>query len=144
MIGCPLEKFLQTFSEVLFLFPEAQRLDKAAFLLAHYSKESEDFKPSSFLDYVMEKGDIDKELHRLLTFLAPYGQGETEAEGKLPAIMWWYASVSPIITLEDMQEVEQEVRKILKANENVITFHAFHDLLSIAYDRWNAEHKKSI
>ncbi len=138
--SCPLETFLIGLSEVLFLFPEEQRLNKTEWIFGHYSALTQ---PVALFDYVMEEGGIDKELHRLITFLSLYGRGEFEPEGALPSIVWWYAGVSPLITLNDLQDVERKVCEISELNKGIITFREFHSLLSAPYEKWNAEHKKS-
>ncbi|NCP62627.1 MAG: hypothetical protein GW748_04870 [Alphaproteobacteria bacterium] len=138
--SCPLETFLIDLSEVLFLFSEEQRLNKTEWILAQYPGLTQ---AVALFDYVMEEGDIDKELHRLITFLSPYGRGEFEIEGEMPSIMWWIAGVSPIITLEDMKDFEKKVRKILESNDGIVDRFEFNEILRQPHLKWVAEQKKS-
>ena len=138
--ACPLEEFLTCLAEALFLFPEDQRLEKTKGLLAQYPTLT---RPLDIVNYVMKDGEIDKELHRLITFLSLYGKGEFEPEEASPSIVWWFAGVNPIITIKDLQDVEGKVRKVLEANEGIIDFRKFHSFLQAPYLKWDAEHKKT-
>lgn len=140
MVACPLEMFLSGLSEVLFLFPEDQRLEKTKGVLAQYPRITQ---PIDVLNYIMEEGEIDKELHRLITFLSSYGNGDFETEGSLPSIMWWFAGVSPIITIQDLKDVDVKVREVLKANQGIIDFSEFHGFLRAPYLRWDAQYEKT-
>ncbi|HBN23147.1 MAG TPA: hypothetical protein DD412_07910 [Holosporales bacterium] len=139
--ACPLETFLIGLSEALFLFPEDQRLGKTMGLLAQYPAIT---RPVDVVSYVMKEGDIDKELHRVLTFLSPYGKSEFEVEGLLSSIIFSYISVSPIITIKDLQDIEGKVREVLDANEGVIDHMVFNEILRGPYLKWKDEHKKSV
>lgn len=138
--ACPLEEFLTGLAEALFLFSEDQRLEKTKGLLSQYPALT---RPVDVVSYVMKEGGIDKELHRLITFLSLYGKGEFEMEGNLPGVMLWVAGVSPIITIKDLQDIEGDVRKILEANEGVIDSMVFNEILRGPYLRWKEERQKT-
>ena len=137
--ACPLETFLIGLSKALFLFPEDQRLGKTMGLLGQYPTIT---RPVDIVNYVMKEGDIDKELHRILTFLGSCRNNELEAEMDLMDVVWWIAAVRPILTIKDLQDIEGEMRKALDANKGVIGGILFNVTLRGPYLKWKDEHEK--
>lgn len=137
--SCPLETFLIALSEALFLFPEDQRLKRTEGLLAQYPRITQ---PLDLINHAMEEGELDKELHRLLTFLSAYGKSDFEMEGNLPGVFWHYIGVEPIITIGDLQDIETKVRQVLEVNDTIDST-VFNEILRGPYLRWKEERQKT-